>query len=171
MARCRKQEKAGRPVGTGKFGEATKAIRLPESKIDRIMLFIKQKYLTFPFYSDYNQAGFPTIIDDSPAEMLDIGTYLIKNPASTFFFRASGDAMKDAGIFPDDLLVVERSNKATNGDVVVAVIEGEFMVRRLFITQKRVELRPENRKYQAITLKGESELNIWGVVKNVIHRV
>jgi len=171
MARCRKYEKAGRPVGTGKFGEPTQLVRIPESMIDSINLFIKQRALTFPLYSDLIQAGFPTMIDDSPAGTLDIGAYLVKNPASTFFFRAAGDSMKDAGIFPDDLLIVDRSYKAANGDVVVAVIDGEFMVRRLFITQKKVELRPENRRYQAITVKDERELNIWGVVKNVIHRV
>lgn len=79
--------------------------------------------------------------------------------------------MIGAGIFPDDLLIVDRSIKATNGDVVVVSVDGEFTVKRLFISQKKVELRPENKKFQTISFKDESELNIWGVVKNVIHRV
>ncbi|MDO5552508.1 MAG: translesion error-prone DNA polymerase V autoproteolytic subunit [Planctomycetia bacterium] len=171
MARGGKRKGAGRPKGTGKFGEPTKAIRLPISMIGRIMNFIEQKGLCFPIYSDKVQAGFPSPSDDTPAEKLDLGAYLVQNPASTFFVKVAGESMIGAGIFPDDLLIVDRSITASNGDVVVASVDGEFTVKRLFISQRKVELRPENKKFSAISFKDESELNIWGVVKNVIHRV
>lgn len=171
MARGGKRKGAGRPKGTGKFGEPTKAIRLPISMIDRIMLFIEQKGLSFPLYSDQVQAGYPSPAEDVPAEKLDLGSYLVQNPASTFFVKVTGDSMIGAGIFQDDLLVVDRSVEAANGDVVVAVVDGEFTVKRLFISKRKIELRPENSKFEPITLNDESELNVWGVVKNVIHRV
>lgn len=170
MARGGRRKGAGRPKGTGKFGEPTKAIRLPVSMVDRIMLFIEQKGLSFPLYSDRNQA-FPSSSDDVPVERLDLGSYLVQNPASTFFVKVAGESMIGAGIFPDDLLIVDRSIKATNGDVVVVSHDGEFTVKRLFISLKKIELRPENKKFPTISFKDESELNIWGVVKNVIHRV
>lgn len=166
-----KRKGAGRPKGSGKFGEPTQAVRIPVSMKDRIMRFIEQKGLCFPLYSDRVQAGFPSPADDTPAENLDLGSYLIQNPASTFFVRVAGESMIGAGIFPDDLLIVDRSVSAENGDVVVVAMDGEFTVKRLFISQKRVELRPENKRFQVLTYKDASELNIWGVVKNVIHRV
>lgn len=171
MARGGKRKGAGRPKGTGKFGELTKAIRLPISMIDRIMTFIEQKGLSFPLYNCQVQAGAPSPSEDVPAEKLDLGSYLVQNPASTFFVKVAGESMTGAGIFPDDLLIVDKSITATNGDVVVAAVNGEFTVKRLFISKNKIELRPENKKFNPIPFKEESELNIWGVVKNVIHRV
>lgn len=171
MARGGKRKGAGRPKGTGKFGEPTKAIRLPISMIDRIMTFIEQKGLSFPLYNSQVQAGYPSPSEDIPAEKLDMGSYLVQNPGSTFFVKVVGESMNGAGIFPDDLLIVDRSIKATNGDVVVAVVDGEFTVKRLFITKSKIELRPENKKFAPIVFENESEMNIWGVVRNVIHRV
>ena len=171
MARGGKRKGAGRPKGTGKFGEPTKAIRLPISMIDRIMLFIEQKGLSFPLYNDQVQAGYPSPAEDAPVDKLDLGSYLVQNPASTFFVKVTGESMTGAGIFPDDLLIVDRSVAASNGDVVVAVVDGEFTVKRLFISKRKIELRPENDKVSPISLNDESELNVWGVVKNVIHRV
>lgn len=171
MAKREGKKGAGRPKGTGKFGEPTKAIRLPVSMIDRIELFIKQKGLSFSLYSDHVQAGYPSPCDDNPAEKLDLGSYLVPNPASTFFVKVAGESMIGAGIFPDDLLIVDKSIQPSNGDVVIASVDGEFTVKRLFISNNKVELRPENSRFPTITFKDESELNIWGVVSNVIHKV
>lgn len=161
----------GRPKGTGKFGETTKLIRIPVSMVDRIESFIKQKTLAFPLYSDHVQAGYPSPCDDSPVEIIDLGSYLIPNPASAFIVRVSGESMIGAGIYPDDLLIVDKSIQATNGDVVIAIVDGEFTVKRLFITDTKVQLRPENERFPIITFKDESEMEIWGVVSKVIHKV
>lgn len=168
MARGGKRKGAGRPKGTGKFGEPTKAIRLPVSMIDGILTFIDQKGLSFPLYSGKKTTDSP---EDATVEQLNLGSYLIQNASATFCMKVVGDSMTGAGIFHDDLLIVDRSAKASNGDVVVALVDGEFTVKRLFVTQKKIELRPENKKFQVIAFNNESELNIWGVVKNVVHRV
>ncbi len=171
MARGGKRKGAGRPKGTGKFGEQTKAVRLPISKIKLIMNFIERKGLCFPLYSNQVQAGFPSPAEDVPSETIELGTYLVQNPASTFFIKVAGESMTGAGIFPDDILIVDRSIEAANGDVVVAVVNGEFTVKRLFVTNSKVELRSENKKFEPITFNDPADLSVWGVVKNVIHRV
>ncbi len=171
MPRGGKRKGAGRPKGSGKFGEPTKAMRVPVSMTDQILRFIDQKGLCFPLYSDQVQAGFPSPAEEIEPECLDLASYLVQNPESTFFVRVAGESMIGAGIFPDDLLIVDRSLTATNGDVVVVAVNGEFTVKRLFVTQRKIELRPENKRYQVLTFKDESELTIWGVVKNVIHHV
>ena len=79
--------------------------------------------------------------------------------------------MRDAGVFPGDILVVDRSLEPMNGDVVVAALDGEFTVKRLFKTKNRIELRPENKRFPVIPITEECEFSIWGVVKKVIHNV
>ena len=106
-----------------------------------------------------------------PFEPYDLGAKLIPNPASTFFIRVTGESMHDAGIFPDDVLIVDRSLEPCNGDVVVAAINGEFTVKRLFKTRNRVELRPENKNFRPLVVEGDADFVVWGVVKTVIHHV
>ena len=102
---------------------------------------------------------------------LNLNSYLIDNPAATFFVRAGGDSMIGAGIHQGDLLIVDRSQHAVSGDVVIAIVDGEFTVKRLFIHGSYVELRPENRRYPTLKFSEETELEIWGVVKSVIHQL
>lgn len=162
----------GRPKGSGKYGEPTKAIRFPVSLLDQVDSFVKRRGYVFPLYSNQIQAGFPSPAeDDVPFEPYDLGAKLIPNPASTFFIRVTGESMRDAGIFPDDVLIVDRSLEANNGDVVVAAINGEFTVKRLFRTKKRVELRPENSKFRPIVVTTDMDFIVWGVVKTVIHNL
>ena len=171
MARGGKRKGAGRPKGTGKFGEPTKAIRLPISMIDRIMEFIAQKGLIFPVYTTQVQAGFPSPAEDTTPETFDLIKYLIKNPPATFLVRATGESMTGAGIFPNDILVVDKSAEPTHEDIVIAVVNGEFTVKRLVRRDGRIELQAENPNFQPISFGDDQELNIWGVVKHVIHEV
>ena len=106
-----------------------------------------------------------------PFEPYDLGTKLVPNPASTFFIRATGESMRDAGVFPNDVLIVDRSVEPVNGDVVVAAVNGDFTVKRLFKTGARIELRPENRKFRPICVTEDMDFSVWGVVKKVIHNV
>ena len=162
----------GRPKGSGKYGETTKAIRFPVSLIDQVDSFVQRRGYVFPLYSNQIQAGFPSPAeDDVPFEPYDLGAKLIPNPASTFFIRVTGESMRDAGIFPDDVLIVDRSLEASNGDVVVAAINGEFTVKRFFRKGKRVELRPENSKFRPIVVTTDMDFIVWGVVKTVIHNL
>ncbi|MBQ9872859.1 MAG: translesion error-prone DNA polymerase V autoproteolytic subunit [Thermoguttaceae bacterium] len=135
------------------------------------MALVERKGFVFPIYLDRIQAGYPSPAEDAPSENLDVAEYLVPNPSSTFFIKVTGESMRDAGIFPGDLLIVDRSLEADNGDVVVALVDGEFTVKRLFKTVNRVELRPENKRFSVIVLEDESELIVWGVVRRVIHNV
>ncbi|MGL6196345.1 MAG: LexA family protein [Thermoguttaceae bacterium] len=120
------------------------------------------------FTQETVQAGFPSPADGVPGEQLDIASYLVSNPESTFFMRVSGDSMIDAGIFDGDLLVVDRSLTPSSGDIVIAMLDGEFTVKRLHVDSRKVELRPENRRFRTIRINDESELEIWGVVASAV---
>jgi len=108
-----KRTGSGRPSGTGRYGTKTKPVRIPEAMIESVLQLIQHKTLALPLYSSKVQAGFPSPgADDHVENYLDLNAYLIKNPSTTFYARATGDSMIDAGIFPNDLLVVDRSLKA-----------------------------------------------------------
>ena len=155
---------AGRPRGQGKYGEATKAIRVPESKVKYISEIVSKGLYEIPLYGDRVAAGFPSPADDYLEDKIDLNQYLVKHPASTFLVRASGNSM-----FPNDILVVDKSIKAENGNVVIAIIDGELTVKRYIKKRSSVVLQPENEDYEPIELNGKSEAQIWGVVTSVIH--
>lgn len=108
-------------------------------------------------------AGFPSPAEDL-CETFDLVTHIVKHPTATFFMRVAGDSMTGAGIFDGDLLVVDRSLRPESGDIVVAILNGEFTVKRLRRSGSRIELVPENSRYRKIVLSEEMELEIWGVV-------
>jgi DNA polymerase V len=114
-------------------------------------------------------AGFPSPADDYIEGRLDLSRHLIKHPAATFFVRISGDSMIDAGIHTGDLLVVNRSLEAVDGNVVVAALDGELTVKRLYKRDKVLRLVPANKNYQLIEIQAQQSFEIWGVVTNVIH--
>ena len=94
----------------------------------------------------------------------DIQGFLVKNKPATYFFRVGSDAMANAGIAAGDRLVVDRSIKPNNRDIVVAVHQGQFVVRRILILKNSIELFAENPQYPAITFINAKEVDIWGVV-------
>lgn len=171
MARGGKRKGAGRPKGTGKFGEPTKAVRLPISKIDDIMNFIECDALTLPVYSTKAQAGYPAPDDNVPAEKVNLTDRLMENPKAMFLARMDDSAMEKIGIFPDDLLLADKSVEPQDGHVVVAVLDGKFIIRRLVVKNGKIELKSENPKFPTIKIKDAAKFNIWGVVRRVIHTV
>ena len=116
-------------------------------------------------------AGFPSPADDYIENTLDLNEYLIKHPAATFFVKVTGDSMTGAGINSGDILIVDRSVTAVNGSVIVAVINGEFTVKRFFRHGSGIQLVPENPAYNPIEVKNGSDFEVWGVVMHVIHTV
>ena len=114
-------------------------------------------------------AGFPSPADDYIESRLDLNRHLIKHPAATFFVRVSGDSMIDAGIHHGDLLVVDRSLDAVDGNVIVAALDGELTVKRLFKQGEILRLLPANTDYQPIEILTQQTFEIFGVVTNVIH--
>ncbi len=169
MPRGGARKGAGRPEGQGKFGEQTKAIRIPISKVEYVSKVISHGLYEIPLYGNKVAAGFPSPADDYLEDKIDLNQYLVRHPASTFLVRASGESMINAGIFPNDILVVDRSLKAEDGKVVIAVVDGELTVKRYKKKGNNIELVPENDEYKKIVIEKESEAYIWGVVTNVIH--
>jgi DNA polymerase V len=112
-------------------------------------------------------AGFPSPADDVK-DKIDLNEHLIRRPESTYLVRVQGDSMIDAGIFDGDLLVVDRSIEPTTGDIVIAVVNGDFTVKKFYKSGRIVELLPANPKYKKITFAEGSELEIWGVVTNSV---
>jgi|TARA_B100001750_G_scaffold217736_1_gene203328 DNA polymerase V len=160
---------AGRPKGQGKYGEKTKAIRVPVSKIKYVSNTINKGLYEIPLYGNKVAAGFPSPADDYLEDKIDLNQYLVKHPASTFLVRATGESMIKAGIFPNDILVVDRSLKAENGKVVIAAIDGELTVKRFRKIGNKITLEAENDSYESITFDKKNEAYIWGIVTNVIH--
>lgn len=119
-----------------------------------------------------NATGFGAAADDYAERGIDLNEQLIKNKPATFFFRMSGSAMTGAGVFNGDVLIVDRSLKAISGKIVIAVLNGEMLVRRLEKTLNRIRLLPETNKLSAIDVDlNGCEFAIWGVVTYVIHAV
>jgi DNA polymerase V len=116
------------------------------------------------------QAGFPSPADDFIENQLDLNELMVPHPTSTFFVRVEGDSMRGAGINNGDILVVDRSLEPASGKIVVAIINGEFTVKRFITDPKGVYLVPENKNYPTLKIEPESDFQVWGVVTYVIHK-
>jgi DNA polymerase V len=128
------------------------------------------KEFLVPIFASRVQAGFPSPADDHLEDTLDLNTHLIHHKEATFFVKAQGDSMLGAGIHQGDILIVDRSLTAKSGKIVIAVVDGEFTVKRLHKYKGNVTLRAENPDFEDIKINGTSELIIWGVVTSVIHQ-
>jgi DNA polymerase V len=116
------------------------------------------------------QAGFPSPADDYIENQLDLNELVVQHPAATFFVRVEGESMRDANIHTGDILVVDRSLEGTHGKIVIAIMNGEFTVKRLSKTAAGTFLVPENPKYPSFKIEPDSDFQIWGVVTYVIHK-
>lgn len=99
-------------------------------------------------------------------EKIDLNEYLVKNPSATFYVRVSGDSMKDVGIFDNDILLVDKSIKAKQGDIVIAALNGGFTVKELYL--KPLSLIPHNDNYNPIVITEHDDFEIFGVVSGVV---
>lgn len=117
------------------------------------------------------QAGFPSPAQDYWSGDLDLASLMLPNRASTFIVRVAGDSMIGAGIFDQDLAVVDRAVEPRDGDIVIAIIGGsDLTVKRLRITPSGVILAAENPDYPDLRLRGLEELTVWGVVTWTVRR-
>ena len=116
-------------------------------------------------------AGFPSPADDYLDVDLNLHQYLVKHPASTFFIIAKGHSMEKAGIGDEDLLVVDKSLEAKSNDIVIAVVNGEFTVKRYLNINNEFILRAETElnNYPDIKIDESIDFEIWGVVTHTIH--
>jgi len=128
--------------------------------------FEKRSSLRLPLVSSNVEAGFPSPADDHLERRIDLNEELVSNPAATFFVRAKGESMRDAGINDGALLVIDRSITPRDGHIVVAMLDGQFTLKTLRKRNGRVFLEAHNPAFSSIEIEGEQELVIWGVVKS-----
>lgn len=118
-----------------------------------------------------NATGFGAASDDYAGRGIDLNEQLIKNKPATFFMRVNSDAMIGAGIHIGDVVIVDRSLEGKNGKVVIAVLDGEMLIRKLEINNGKKRLLPATKKLSAIEINESSSFSVWGVVTFVIHSV
>lgn len=191
-----KRTGAGRKVGTGKFGEETFVIRIPASQAPVIKDFLaayQRKRLIsdldsvgdfelpvlnafaikLPLYSSKVSAGFPSPAEEHVEKRLDPSEFLIDQKDATFFVTIQGLSMMDVGLLPGDKAVIDRSKLASIGDIVLAVIDGEFTIKTL--ARKKdgsPRLLPANSTgaFNPIEIKEGMNFEIWGVVTGSFRR-
>jgi SOS regulatory protein LexA len=120
-----------------------------------------QRFFERPF-AESIRAGMPSPAVDPAPDIVTIDEYLVPHPSKTVLIKVKGDSMIEAGIHSDDIVVVEKRTSANVGDIVVAIVDNEFTLKRLDRERGRVVLKPENKAYPVIRPKGE--LEIFGVV-------
>lgn len=125
---------------------------------------------TIPIAASVISAGFPSPSEDLVLDRLDLNEFLIDHPVSTFFLRVGGDSMINAGIFDNDILIVDRSLNAKQNQIIIADINGELTVKRFVKLENKIKLQPENDKYKPIIIDDLNDFKIWGVVISVIHK-
>lgn len=124
-----------------------------------------------PLVAWHISCGFPSPAEDYRESELDINELVIAHPEATFYVRVSGDSMERAGIYEGDVLVVDRAMDAKHNAIIVALVNGEFTVKRLSTIGNTPSLIPENPTYDPIPITEEMEFRVWGVATYVIHRL
>lgn len=182
-------QRGGSREGAGRkslYDEPTKVVRVPESRVIEIKNYLAKSketrfndvasitlvdpstFMHIPLASEKVAAGFPSPAQDYVDKTLDMNEHLIKNEAATFIVKVASLSMRDAGIDIDDELVVDRSIEAKHEDIVIALIDNEFTVKRLMIEANSRWLKAENPEFSDIHLKDGQEMIIWGVVTYVL---
>ncbi len=145
-------------------------INTKKTKLD-IFIPETETEMELPLIGAKLKAGFPSPADDYVEERLDLNKYLIKNPASTFFARVSGDSMIGSGIYDGDILIIDRSVTPSNNSILVCAIDGEFTIKRIKkIDKNTIYLMPDNPDFPPIKVSRDNDLIIWGVVVYSIHK-
>lgn len=126
--------------------------------------------LPLPYAEDGIQAGFPSPARDHISETIDLNRELVRNPASTFYGRVSGDSMIEEGIEDGDVIVIDRSLEPQEGDLTVCCIDGEFTLKRLHLEKDCVWLIPSNETFDPILVTPDDRFIVWGVVTYTIKR-
>lgn len=191
------KQHGGQRTGAGRkshpLGKTT-TLRVPERCVDEIQSLIKNQSLAvthsttpsdvasivtlkattqqaIPVALEKIAAGFPSPAQDHIEKTIDMNEHLIRNPDATFVVKVASESMLNAGLAIDDELIVDRSLDAKHGDIVVALIDNDFTVKRLMIETDRMWLKAENPLFKDIHPATDQQLLIWGVVTRVIKRL
>src|SRR5690554_1824960 len=124
--------------------------------------------LNIPMFLERVSAGFPSPAEDYVEKTIDLNELCIQHPAATFFVRVQGESMIEAGILPDDVLVVDRSLRAGHGDIIIASLRSEMTVKQLHLAPPPARLLPRNPAYEPLVLGEDDVLEVFGVVTNVV---
>lgn len=116
-------------------------------------------------------AGFPSPANDYMTQAIDLNRELVRHPAATFYGRVVGDSMIDAGVEEEDILVIDKSLDAQDGDMAVCFVDGEFTLKYLKVHDGGISLVPANEKYPVIEIREGTDFKMWGVVTYVIKKV
>ena len=196
IAPRKNQPGAGRKVGTGKFREPTSVLRIPASQAPVIKNFLaayQRKKLSadldvvgrfelpvmdalpieLPLYSSKVSAGYPSPAEEHVEKRLDPSEFLIDQKDATFFVSIQGYSMIDVGLLPNDKAVVDRSKQASIGDIVLAVLDGEFTIKTLSRNKDgAIRLLPANSTgaFSPIEITENMNFEIWGVVTGSFRR-
>lgn len=126
---------------------------------------------SIPIFEGSVQAGHPSPADEAMDLDLNLHDFLVKNPNQTFCVKAIGESMKDAGILSGDVMLVDRAIEPKNRSIVLAVINSEFTVKRVNVSEQKLYLMPENENFSPIEITEDMDFKVWGVVTYVIHKV
>ena len=102
---------------------------------------------------------------------LNLQEYLVQHPSATFCVRVTGDSMQNAGIFSGDVMIIDRALEPKNNTIVLAVLNGEFTVKRIQKKSNKLYLKAENNDFKSIEITEEMNFQVWGVVTHIIHKV
>ena len=191
-----KRQDAGRKTGTGKFNEATSVVRLPVSQLPVVKDFLAayqrkkllcnldvvsnfilptldSKSIKLPLFSSKVPAGFPSPAEEHVEKRLDPSEFLIDQIDATFFVTIQGYSMIDVGLMPGDIAVIDRSKLASIGDIVLALVDGEYTIK--VMNRKKdgtPRLLPANSSgtFAPIEIKNGMAFEIWGVVISSFRR-
>lgn len=140
-----------------------------KQEIGEIKKLKKNQSSFLPFYISFIQAGLPSPTDEFSEGSIDLNDYLLPHKETTFYVRVTGESMLNIGIFPGDMLIVDRSISPIYGHIVIALVNGEMTVKRLEKISGKIYLCAENDEYPDIYISEFDNFAIWGVVTNVIH--
>jgi DNA polymerase V len=136
---------------------------------DTLHFFLPSSSKTkLPYFDSGIKAGFPSPAADFDETRISIDQIVVKNKDATFYARAKGNSMINAGIDNGDILVIDKSIEPRDGKIAVCFIDGEFTVKRIKILENSILLMPENEKFKPILVTEENELIIWGIVTYVV---
>jgi DNA polymerase V len=135
-----------------------------------ILSFTAGSELSLPYVGQQIVAGFPSPAEDYLENMLDLNQTLIKNPSATFFGRVKGASMRDAGVDPGDLLVIDKSLRYRQDALAVCFLNGEFTLKKIRRGKDQLLLIPANPDYEPIPVPDEAEFMVWGIVTYIIKK-
>ena len=137
---------------------------------DGIWRFARRRRAGVPLAAGSAAAGFPSPAEGHLEQRLDFNDLIVEDEAATFVVRIRGDSMKGAGLFDGDYAVINRARTPTSGCIVLAIIDGEFVVKQYFHRGRDILLRAANPDFEDIVITEERQFEVWGVLTSSIRK-